>query len=413
MRNNENNIDPLRIELPWHDFYPKLGLNKRYVGDGYMLCSKLPTKDYLRQGAKFRLLGNARQANLHELFSSGSGGDSKIVQIDDQSALFSFLCNGSTDGSENCSYPSIVVIPENQVCNGTECDIESLRIVRINDVYYEYVQPPCVHFSFFTRGKLIRRSEEGKSNNFISNTICAKRDSSVAAETCCDQDTDYSTYDTCKYTGERLTFPIAKQRCKSQGKTVCNSKKALNSVCGNGCCNDLGHYWTGDNCELSVYVDSRGKVAIDHHDSEDDPVFKTYFRVDWKDDGFPTPEEGCNNVCQTKFQMCYCSISVTEYAVFSSAPSRDEVISKLRVGGAPPHLASYTSIETLEDVVVYLKGDDIDKNTVFEVSDDYGRLIWLQNMESRVQLGNEEEPNEQSLWFRNSPQFFDAVPEER
>ena len=413
MRNNENNIDPMRIELPWHDFYPKFGLNKRYVGDGYMLCSNLPPKAFLREGAKFRLLGNSRQANLHQLFSSGKEADPKIIEIDEQSGLFSYLCNGSIDGRDDCTYPSSVAIPEDQVCNGTECDVESIHIVRLNDVYYEYVQPPCVQFSFFNRGKLIRRPE-GQSNNFISDTICAKRGSPVASEACCDQDTDYSTYETCNYTGERVSFQIARDRCKSQGKTVCNSKKALNSVCGNRCCNDLSHFWTGDNCELSIYIDSKGKVAIENYDSiEDDPVFKTYFRVDWKDENFPTHENDCNNVCENKFQMCHCNIRVTESAVFSSTPSREDVMSKLRVGGVPPHLASYNRVETLEDVVMYLNGESIDKNTVFEVSDDYGRLIWLQNIESRVQIGNEEEQNEESFWFRNSPQFFSAVPEER
>jgi hypothetical protein len=85
----------------------------------------------------------------------------------------------------------------------------------------------------------------------------------------------------------------------------------------------------------------------------------------------------------------------------------------LRVGGAPPHLASYNRVETIGDVVVYFNGESIDKNTIFEVSDDYGRLIWLQNIESKVHIGNEEDLNEESFWFRNSPQFFSAVPEER
>jgi len=40
--NSGNNIDPINIAADRRDFYPKLGINDIYIGDGYPLCSDLP-----------------------------------------------------------------------------------------------------------------------------------------------------------------------------------------------------------------------------------------------------------------------------------------------------------------------------------------------------------------------------------
>ena len=52
-----NSLDPLQIIVPWRDQVPKRGLDRQYVGDKYMLCDDLPVRTFLRNGAKYRLLG--------------------------------------------------------------------------------------------------------------------------------------------------------------------------------------------------------------------------------------------------------------------------------------------------------------------------------------------------------------------
>jgi len=55
---NPNRIDPMQLHAEWRDVYPKIHLENGYIGDGYPLCVDLPDKEFLRKGAKYRLLGS-------------------------------------------------------------------------------------------------------------------------------------------------------------------------------------------------------------------------------------------------------------------------------------------------------------------------------------------------------------------
>ena len=37
----------------------QLGMNNRYVGDGFPLCKDLPDRNFLKKGATFRFLGSS------------------------------------------------------------------------------------------------------------------------------------------------------------------------------------------------------------------------------------------------------------------------------------------------------------------------------------------------------------------
>jgi hypothetical protein len=54
---NSNRIDPMQIDENWRDRFPKMGLNRQYIGDGLPLCTDLVDKHFLAKGATYRLLG--------------------------------------------------------------------------------------------------------------------------------------------------------------------------------------------------------------------------------------------------------------------------------------------------------------------------------------------------------------------
>jgi hypothetical protein len=39
---SSNRIDPMQIDENWRDRFPKMGLNRQYIGDGLPLCTDLP-----------------------------------------------------------------------------------------------------------------------------------------------------------------------------------------------------------------------------------------------------------------------------------------------------------------------------------------------------------------------------------
>ena len=51
-----NHIDPLQIKPTWKDTFPKTNLYGGFIGDSYPLCEELPTRFFLRQGARYERL---------------------------------------------------------------------------------------------------------------------------------------------------------------------------------------------------------------------------------------------------------------------------------------------------------------------------------------------------------------------
>ena len=138
-----NTIDPMAIQLQWRDQLPKMGLDRKYIGDGYPLCYDLPSTSFLRRGAKYRLLGNTTQSDILDTTNVQI-----IPRLDHGSHLFKLLCGQNSDSK--CTYPAVVHLRENVLCKGIECIMaKDPRILQVgHNVFYEYVSPACVHFPF-------------------------------------------------------------------------------------------------------------------------------------------------------------------------------------------------------------------------------------------------------------------------
>lgn len=124
------------------DSFPKMDLDNNYIGDTYPLCVDLPAKQFLRKGAKYRLLGSSTLPLMH--YQRLPNRDSKkAFVLSSTSTLYSELCNGTPD---NCNFFSEVTLTSNiSQCDGEECSVDELRLVQIQSnppVYYEYIRPP-------------------------------------------------------------------------------------------------------------------------------------------------------------------------------------------------------------------------------------------------------------------------------
>lgn len=153
---NFNSIDPMAIHIKWRDQYPKLGLEKTYIGDYYPLCYEFQPKSFLKEKAKYRLLGKSTQSDIQSI------DPKSVLALDDQSALRNKLCNPYKYGA--CSYPGVVYLDETLDCSGVECNLAvPPKIVYVGDnVHYEYVQPPCVQFPFSDNNIVLIINPDGK-----------------------------------------------------------------------------------------------------------------------------------------------------------------------------------------------------------------------------------------------------------
>jgi hypothetical protein len=64
---SSNQVDPMIINmLEYRDVFPKMGLNRRYIGDRYPLCADLQVDHFHKDGAKYLLLGKNPRPDLLE-----------------------------------------------------------------------------------------------------------------------------------------------------------------------------------------------------------------------------------------------------------------------------------------------------------------------------------------------------------
>ena len=72
----------MQMRAHWHDAYPKMDLDKNYLGDGLPPCAELPMGSFLKQGARY------------EFISSPEG---EVLSLSATSALYQALCGSSTE----------------------------------------------------------------------------------------------------------------------------------------------------------------------------------------------------------------------------------------------------------------------------------------------------------------------------
>jgi len=140
------------IRVDWRDTYPKLGLRNRFVGDGYPACWDLPSRAFLRKGARYSYIGLDPRGKMQPDHARIT--DHPLMVLDESSSrLFELLCGGRGTGATCDNMRGEVTLMENIACSGNECDVETVRTVQVNragkkPVYFEYIRVPCVEFAF-------------------------------------------------------------------------------------------------------------------------------------------------------------------------------------------------------------------------------------------------------------------------
>lgn len=145
-----NKLDHLTIEAIYRDPFPKTNLHGGYIGDGYPLCVDLPAKSFLKAGAKYRLLGGSTAPQLmsdnryflRDEFSQyeETFNITRFV-LNETSPLYQTLHNGG-------QYNLTVELTSDLDCDNLECMVDTVRVVKVDSVYYEFVERSCVRFHF-------------------------------------------------------------------------------------------------------------------------------------------------------------------------------------------------------------------------------------------------------------------------
>jgi hypothetical protein len=251
---SDNKIDPMQIVSDYRDPFPKSNLNKGFIGDTYPLCADLPAQSFLKKGAGYRLLGGSSSPDLMKdpsYFATTAPGEILRAELSPSSQLYQRLYNSG-------SYELFVTLESDLVCtpNTIECDVDTLRVVKVGSIYYEFVERPCVQLAFYNNGKQIQLRD-----SYRRGQMCANANLAHAREACCRQDRDDEvniaamvSNVTYKYEGERMTFGTARNRCFAYGRDLCLFE-AVSSYPKNDFWRK-GFHWTNKDCRINVKVNS-------------------------------------------------------------------------------------------------------------------------------------------------------------
>eukprot|EP00536_Pseudo-nitzschia_multiseries_P010764 jgi/Psemu1/204058/e_gw1.338.42.1 len=413
--NEENEIDPLRIILENKDYFPKLGMDNKYVGDGYPLCKDIPTRHFLKKGATFRFIGSSPNPQLLNDPDEWLGSDPIRISLDESSILKFKLCNQEEGG--RCTPSMKVVLDSDIECFGVECIVQELRTFELgagSGIWFEYTRPPCVNHVFYDNARSIRRR-----SGEIGHAMCGDP-ATLAASTACCENPDTSTNTMFReevFSGERVTMDSAQKRCvDSAAMQVCENPVASENDCKqNGGCDNLGtYYWSSLGCHLTAKINQEGKIAVIHkpqiegvrthrmvgNDTE------MFFRVDWLTNENDLSirrmskcvDMGCENGSDNK---CICPISTQETLAFvdrEDLRSADTVLSAATIGSFTQN-ENFQPVIGLEGISIY-PGGELTTETVFKITDSHGQIHYRKNTKHEVHLGNS------SLKFRNPVAFY-------
>ena len=214
---DRNRLDPMRIDAPRRDPWPVADLDGGFVGDRLPLCSDLPDQSFLKAGANYRLNGGNPRPTLMT-------DRSEFADEERYPQLLRLEPNPSSSGLYEALAPdangkfAMTVVLENDIdCYGTECELDTVRTVKIGSVYYEFVEQPCVQLAFYEGGKQVNYRE-----NADFGSMCANPSLPHAAEACCRSERYYEARVAIRepgvtffYEGERVKYDTAKQRVSS------------------------------------------------------------------------------------------------------------------------------------------------------------------------------------------------------
>ncbi len=101
-----------------------------------MLCTDLPDQSWLKAGAKYRLLGGKNRPELMKdpSYFADDLNDISRFELDSSSKLYELLHNSG-------SYPMSVTLENDLICTGAvECALDTVRLVKVDSVFYEFVE---------------------------------------------------------------------------------------------------------------------------------------------------------------------------------------------------------------------------------------------------------------------------------
>lgn len=394
-----------------------MDLSDGWLGDRYPLCEKLPERSFLRAGAKFEYLGAYEPENA--------------VEISSTSQLYLALCQ--TDGSM-CTFPSKVTLSSNLVCDGVECEVDSVKVVKLSNNgklgLYKYEAAPCVQLAFFSGGFTVRQ----RNNNGAG--YCGNPEVAVGGAACMDVSKDFKVVGVCRYQAEGLKYSTLQTRCESDSGSNSNiashpvglhtnsegELSSFTSIVDNECSLWLSTgtpAWTSEPCLVQAQINTNGFVAIVHSQSSDSNSWSDTprqannnhaFSVPWHGNVWPTVAESCTAGCTIQGSTCLCDITISQAAVFTSStgmPTHNQITQLLTVGSAAPdqfdaglYSKCATSTCTSQSgIEVYHKApvNQFDKDTIFKLTV-HGSPRYLLNMVSTVKIG--------TFSFRNPPHFM-------
>jgi cullin-associated NEDD8-dissociated protein 1 len=395
-----NLIDPMKIVVGDHDSLPKNALDNGHLGDGYPLCKNLPSKSFLRKGAKYRYLGSS--------LSGVSNAEQVLLVLDKASNLNSALCNVQIDGS--CDLKSTVYLQNNLQCSGLECDAQFFKIVEVvvdafTKVYYQYERTPCVELEFPEAGvATYTYSKQGG--------VCVDKESARASPMCCPKTGNVNTPSlSTKFLREMTSFKTAEERCSAVNQVLCYFDFTASSQVPDS------RVWTQVPCNVGVQVFDDGQVSIVHSFSASQATSSfthlssnsgIQFRVNWMNKAFPTVSTNCDGICTVQGNTCVCPTRVVNSAVFDrvdNLPSKSELLQTLRIGAPDP--LSFDSNEysiayqnASQGVTVFVDSSKaLNSKSIFRIVVAGSEVVHLANVKSDVYLG-------ELYKFRNPPNFM-------
>ena len=416
--NADNIIDPMVIKPGWRDPFPKMNLFSTYIGDGYPLCVDLPSRGFLRRGARFRLIGYADTPVWTKQPGTVMQTPGRFA-LDPASSLYAALANvTSADAVLNASLP----------CFGAECRVETLDVINVTladgaTVYYEYIEQPCVGLAFFDHGKVVHETMgEGEQ-------LCADPQTLSGGVSCC-SGYEETGRGMCEYFGETNAFESAKVRCDAASRpgahlAMCEHKINWHSTCGFSAI----FTWLDAPCDVRVQVHPTGWVNLVHTPtsvSHFDVGNRNHFRVRWDKGQYPTPAGGCGG-CTTHGDACICNVTAVMTPVFTDAAQvplqASDIDLALPIGSASPDTfdeGAYVKCTSgwcaaLAGAEVWLSASSgvLDADTIFKVTRNGTSAVHLRNKVSTVHVGSFGTAGSGSgaPWaFRNAPHFMSFLP---
>jgi uncharacterized protein (DUF1800 family)/uncharacterized protein (DUF1501 family) len=374
---NDNRVDPMWMDAKRHDRYPKPDLDGNYLGDGYPLCSDVPSGAFLAKGARYEFLGRT------------FAGEEEPLVLEDNSLLYAALCSLS---SGFCAFKPVTVLDDAIKCTGKECNMDTVEVVKVGDNFFEYVLPTCVHMFFYNGQEVVKGD-----NTFGWNRKCANPDTAVAGASCCSGCSDIPTggmvknYQTCSnYTSlhkqctqnswwvdqewcqiscwkismgyaramefanncsrgdykearlcgrslEGMRLHAAEALCRAQGMDLCPTKTEVEATCNY---HEM-FAWMPNTCSVQVQVHDDNKISAHTDDKLHDS-----FAAQWLG---PPASPG------------FYTATVEVRAVFIDIPSKEELLSKLKIAAFPTEFpcvpgnadVNVCVAETLEETTAY------------------------------------------------------------